>query len=332
MIPTSFRLARYRFAVTAGDPIRLPPFKGSALRGGFGHAFKSMVCFQPAIRSCAECLLRYTCPYSFVFETHVPPEADVLSKNENIPRPLVIEPPLDGRTDYSPGETLTFHITLVGRAMDLLPYFLVAFQEVGRRGLGRERGRFHLSRVEAVGPFGGTRELVYDETNPAHIHGCALPADRAAIQERADRLPARQLTVSFLTPTRLKHGGRWVREGPPFHVLVKALLGRVSSLSYFHCGERWDTDFRGWIDRARAVHLADAGTGWVDWERYSGRQQQRVRMGGLVGRVTYEGDLKPFLPLLALGERVHVGKGTVFGNGWYEIEAGQEPTIEDAEA
>jgi CRISPR/Cas system endoribonuclease Cas6 (RAMP superfamily) len=43
-------------------------------------------------------------------------------------------------------------------------------------------------------------------------------------------------------------------------------------------------------------------------------------MGGLVGRVTYEGDLSDYLPLLALGELVHVGKGTVFGNGQYQIE------------
>ena len=38
-------------------------------------------------------------------------------------------------------------------------------------------------------------------------------------------------------------------------------------------------------------------------------------MGGLVGRVTYEGDLHDYLTLLAMGELVHVGKGTVFGNG-----------------
>ncbi|NJN99775.1 MAG: CRISPR system precrRNA processing endoribonuclease RAMP protein Cas6, partial [Anaerolineales bacterium] len=44
-----------------------------------------------------------------------------------------------------------------------------------------------------------------------------------------------------------------------------------------------------------------------------------IEMGGLVGRVTYEGDLTEYLPLLALGELIHVGKGTVFGNGQYQI-------------
>jgi hypothetical protein len=103
-------------------------------------------------------------------------------------------------------------------------------------------------------------------------------------------------------------------------VLVKALLGRVSSLSYFHCGQRWEVDFRGLIDRAAdRVRTAEVGSGWADWSRFSGRQQQRVEMGGLAGQVTYEGDLRDYLPLLALGELVHVGKGTVFGNGKYRI-------------
>jgi hypothetical protein len=315
MIPSSFRLARYRFTLTARDPIRVPPFKGSTLRGGFGHAFKHLVCFQPEVKTCASCLLRYTCPYSYVFETPVPPDAEVLSKNDRAPRPLVIEPPLDRRTDYPPGERLTFHVTLVGRAMDFLPYFLVAFQELGRQGLGRERGRFKLSRVEALAPFGEEAAPVYDEAQPAHIHARALPADWDSVEARAAQLPPDHVTLTFLTPARLKHKGRWVRQGPPFGALVKVLLGRVSSLSYFHCGERLEVDFRGLIDRAAEVHIAQSETHWEDWSRFSGRQKQRVEMGGLVGRVTYEGDLREYLPLLALGELVHVGKGTVFGNG-----------------
>jgi hypothetical protein len=34
--------------------------------------------------------------------------------------------------------------------------------------------------------------------------------------------------------------------------------------------------------------------------------------------------LRDYLPLLALGELVHVGKGVVFGNGKYAIESGEE--------
>jgi CRISPR/Cas system endoribonuclease Cas6 (RAMP superfamily) len=34
----------------------------------------------------------------------------------------------------------------------------------------------------------------------------------------------------------------------------------------------------------------------------------------------YEGDLGPFLPLLRLGELLHVGKHATFGLGRYEVD------------
>jgi hypothetical protein len=132
---------------------------------------------------------------------------------------------------------------------------------------------------------------------------------------QAQTLPPDRLDVAFLTPTRLKHRGELMWEGPPFHVLVRRLLDRVSSLAYFHCGEQWDIDFKGWIEQAKEVRVADAATTWADWSRYSGRQGQRIKMGGLVGPVAYEGNLAPYRALLALGSLIHVGKGTVMGNG-----------------
>ena len=35
--------------------------------------------------------------------------------------------------------------------------------------------------------------------------------------------------------------------------------------------------------------------------------------------VEFEGELGPFMPLLRLGEYLHVGKATAFGQGWYRI-------------
>jgi hypothetical protein len=127
------------------------------------------------------------------------------------------------------------------------------------------------------------------------------------------------LALHFLTPTRLKHNGRFVETAPAFHIVIRTLLRRVSSLSYFHAGQRWDTDYRGWIERAGQVETIASDVQWADWERYSSRQRRRMNLGGIVGRVTYAGEITPFLPLLRLGELIHVGKGVVFGNGRYEI-------------
>ena len=60
-----------------------------------------------------------------------------------------------------------------------------------------------------------------------------------------------------------------------------------------------------------------------DSERYSARQDAKLKMGGVVGEAVYEGDLEPFAPLLSLGEVLHVGKGTGLGLGRYRIDLRQ---------
>ena len=44
-----------------------------------------------------------------------------------------------------------------------------------------------------------------------------------------------------------------------------------------------------------------------------------MKMGGFVGEATFKGDFEKCLPFIMLGEYIHVGKGTSFGLGKYEI-------------
>jgi hypothetical protein len=313
---SSFRLAQYRLTLEALDPLHLPPFKGSALRGGFGYTFKRLVCFQS--KPCGKrCELGNACPYGYIFETAPPEGTEVLSKNAYVPRPFVIEPPDDPRTLIPSGERLSFGLTLVGRGINYLPYFIAVFRELGRAGLGRSRGKYRLLAMDAVSPLDGATAPVYRSQDDT-IRTANLAVSGDAITTHATTLPADRLHLRFLTPTRLIYRKKPVQD-PPFHVLVRRLLDRVSSLSYFHCGQRWETDFKGLIEQAKAVRLAECDTRWENVERYSGRQKARLSLGGFVGDVVYEGDVAPFRSLLLLGSLVHVGKGTVFGNGKYGV-------------
>jgi len=102
--------------------------------------------------------------------------------------------------------------------------------------------------------------------------------------------------------------------------LIRNLLRRISLLSYFHCGRELSLDFKGIIEKSQDVVTAKSELSWVDWERYSSRQETKLKMGGFTGPVTFTGEIGPFLPFLLLGQYVHVGKGTSFGLGKYYIE------------
>lgn len=310
-------IAKYRLTLEAEDQLGLPRYKGSTLRGGFGAVFRRMTCAQREIKDCQECLLQATCPYAYIFETPLPEDTEVLSLQKNVPRPFVIEPPLDRKRLYEPGESLEFALILIGKAINYLPYFIVVFRELGRVGVGFRRGKCNLREVVVVQPLDGAGEVIYSGQDDI-VGNRDLAVGYQEIEEEARRLKPNRVTLHFLTPTRIKYEGKYVSH-PEFHVVLRAILRRLSSLYYFHCGERWETDYRALIEAAKGVRFAEDRTEWVDWERYSKRQRQKMNLGGFVGQASYQGELQLFLPLLVVGELVHVGKACVFGNGQYRI-------------
>ncbi|MDD3582286.1 MAG: CRISPR system precrRNA processing endoribonuclease RAMP protein Cas6, partial [Desulfobacca sp.] len=98
------------------------------------------------------------------------------------------------------------------------------------------------------------------------------------------------------------------------------LLRRITVLAYLHCGlDCSEIDFRGLSHAAEKIDTRSSSLRWHDLRRYSNRQERNTPLGGLVGEVTYTGNLEPFWPFLLLGEQVHVGKGTSFGLGQYQL-------------
>jgi len=237
-----------------------------------------------------------------------------------VPHPYLLEPPLTPPYVVEAGALLPFHLVLFGSAIRYFPYLLAACRALGQEGLGPARIRCRLAAGSFLGPDG--QEISLFDGATQRVLGNQPPAPVVSDWAPGSQTEVRHLTLHFRTPARLKHADRFVEGPPPFHVVIRALLRRVSSLSYFYGGQRWDVDYRGWIARAEAVQIAQAAVDWVDWERYSTRQERTMNLGGIVGRVAYTGDVAPFLPLLRLGELVHVGKAAVFGNGRFEVAEG----------
>lgn len=324
----NFQLATYEVIMEAGEQgLNLPPYKGSTLRGGFGKIFRRISCSIPN-GNCLKCILRQNCPYAYIFETAPPEDAVVLRKYENIPRPFILEPPLETKTFYNPGEPLTFGLILIGMAISYLPYFIVVFNELAETGLGKYRKKCMVREIRVKNPLSGETAVVYskeegkvrkvDMSIRAGIIPGLLDLERQnPLKNEFSRI--NRIALNYLTMTRLKFEESYV-DRVEFHILIRSLLRRVSLLAYFHHGQELKMDFSGIVARAREVKLIEDKTTWVDWERFSSRQDTRLKMGGVVGKAVYEGPLDIFLPLLRLGTLIHVGKGTVFGMGKYQIE------------
>jgi len=302
-----------RFTLKAMTPLHLPPYKGSAFRGGFGHALKRMACTEPE-RVCDTCVHPDRCVYAYLFETKIEPHG---AGEEMIPRPFVLVPPMETYSHYAPGDVMTFDVVLVGDAIAYLPYFIAGMNELGRQGIGKSKGRYMITGVQCLRPNAPAYALYsgpddrFEELRPTTT-GAELAA------QYRDVSPT-QLTLSFLTPTRLKFQGHLLNQAPPFHVIMRRQLDRLAELSLFFHDTPLALDMRAWKRQAETICLVQSQVVPYDWERYSNRQRTRMKLSGVVGTATYAGELSPFLPLLALGEWLHVGKGATFGLGKYRV-------------
>lgn len=231
----------------------------------------------------------------------------------------------DSGRNLSPGDELVFDLLLVGRAVEYMPYVIYAVSEMAKRGLGVNRVPFDLSQVAVVDEHGLAQTIYTGGGQRITVPSHATKTLTELIQTRLDQLRATdilfpdELRLSFQTPARIRVDGD-LQHALTFQLLARNLLRRVSLLAAVHGSGRLDVNYRALIDRASSVRTRISRLHWRDWERYSNRQRVKIDMGGFVGGIEYTGDeIQEFLPLLAAGELLHVGTGTTFGLGRYEI-------------
>lgn len=307
------QFGKYQFKCTLQRDAQFPQYKGSTFRGGFGHALKKVSC---TVRhgDCSSCLLSQRCLYSRTFElTGIQPHSKV--RLAQSPRPYIIRPPHDKKTHFVAGENFNFTLILFGDTNDYLPYFIYAFDAMGKTGLGKKvtghRATYQLDRVEIQG------QQIYTscEQQLATDFQCGRlnPPDLSGMRTNG------QLTLTIKTPLRLKFDNH-LQAALPFSLLVRAMLRRVSSLFATYAQGEPPLDYRGLVERAQQVEIVSDNLSWFDWQRYSNRQEAKMLMGGIVGSVTYRGNIGEYLPLLELARELHLGKQTAFGLGQIDFE------------
>lgn len=302
-------MVRLHLSARATEPLHLPEYAGSMLRGAFGHALRGLALMPHENNE--PCALHETCPYCQIFATHTL-HARHHQGVSQVPQPYIIEPPALGERILPAGECFGFGLVLIERALDQLPLVILAFERGLKKGLGKSLTPCTLLSVQQQ-----DRDLMVWGSEERKIRDVdlTLPAPAGVGQE---------VTLRFKTPLRLQCQGRLVgKRELNARTLLVGLARRYQMLADIHLGARApQQDFKAIDDSARALTLDCSAMQWFDWGRFSNRQQKEMMLGGLVGDISLRGDLRPFEDLLHLGQWFHVGKETTFGLGHYELVQG----------
>ena len=304
-------LVRLRFVFRLREALPHAVFQGSLWRGALGYALKSVICIyaDPFERACPACTLYRYCAYPPLFEPMAEAK-EVAGGSKNAVRPFVLEPPIRARRSMKAGSELALGMVLMGPAMHNLPIMTRAAAQLGEAGLGRNRVRAALVRIEAVGR---NRSI---ELWPTGSEGALPIIDAESIRLAASRLPE-TLTLHFVTPTRLKRDRKIISE-PDAETIIRALLRRLIALSAMY-GEAWYPPTYELISAGAALS-ANHSTRWQPVSHVSTRQKRRMPLSGFKGKLTLHGVPEEIRALLMLGSLVHIGKQATYGHGWYRIE------------
>jgi len=303
---------KYRFSSCFQNQALLPPYKGSTFRGVFGHALKKIICTFTT-HSCDQCLLVQQCVYIKIFEPRrlKIPEMSSIKQMTSMPSPFVIEPPLTSKTQYQKNDPFDFDLLLFGKINELFPYFIYAFDQMGSIGVGKyindQRGQFKLNRVSFQD------SIIYQSTEE-RLRDINATETLNLEPDLEHRHKTFSLKLTLETPLRFKID-RHLSTTLTFEQLVRVMLRRVSFLLTCYGSGNPNLDYQQIIQKAQSVKTTENQLRWKNWRRYSARQDRKMDMGGLIGSITYEGELAEFMPFIKFCSRVHLGKQTVFGLG-----------------
>lgn len=312
---SNLKVARLRFTFEAKGRVILPPFLGSTLRGAFGTALKRTAC-RFSLDFCERQCRHPECRYGKIFE---PRRETVKGRIADLPPAYVIRTvPAGGPQPFEPGDCLSFEVRLFGPGIHDADTVAKAFRAGCRDGLGVSRTPFLLKQVEAFSGRNGWRAVEAGEA-VTEIVSEEAPTLAEMVKERLTSFEGfAGLKVWFVTPLRVRNNGE-VRAELSFASLVRSAAQRVDELSAAYgvaTGLVADLDAAplGEIEEIRRDLF------FLDWSRYSNRQEGKVKLGGMMGEIVFAGAaVRDALPLLLAGEALHIGGATSFGLGRYVV-------------
>jgi len=124
-----------------------------------------------------------------------------------------------------------------------------------------------------------------------------------------------QITLDLVTPLQ---SGR-MKSGITFKGFITAVIGRLRDLKLIYHPDddmgSFSPQFYELMAQVKTIEVPRQ----VYPSHYSRSKKKKIHLKGFHGRVTFEGPVMPFIPLLAAGSLVGVGNKLTYGLGKYVI-------------
>ncbi len=289
-LPVNFHLCFASPAIADNPPLFV-------LRSVLGKELRSMCCI--AHKSvCAECMYNHTCAYSFLFESILPQQNEVVPGRNRASHPFAFT-----QGDLSVGAKMSeydFTITLFGKAVDYLPYIYAAFARTGKNGLFKARTPFIVKQVIA-----GGKNILIDENQ------LDFPLSPKIFEIATDGENRKgQILVELKSPLRFKTGGKYTTDFSA-QDFMGCLFRRANTLCQLYGsndGIKYEPN--------KTLSIIEKNLHWTESTHYSVRQKNKMELGGLIGTFKISGTFTPTdLALLELAKIANAGKNTNFGLG-----------------
>lgn len=309
---------KLHFTACAAEDCCLPKNKTSALRGGVGQMMILQNCILPADsrtdEDCLNCSCRDECLVQRFLYTPVSIRpsfsADKLSMGYLFECENYYE-------EFKEGDIFEFHVTLFGKSRVYLNLLLQAVWALGQWGLGKNKGRFCITRImnsrkedilcQNYGQMQILKQRYYPETL----------SEYAGFRMKQLQKNGCRAIIKFQTETDIRYQKKKVTE-----FSMEAIISNLARRVYlFNCFEGVSMDLSIFMEEMLSdlPRILNQSVESIQIKRFSSRQMSRMRLEGIKGEVKLDKLPEPLLPWLLAGEIMHIGKNTSFGFGRYRV-------------
>lgn len=306
----NFFIKKYKIVCKLLNTVNLPSFLGKFLRGSFGINLKRVTCLNNKEKNCYECDFKNICLYYITFESIDEKNLNKnLKKGKYLPHPFVLEPPKIEKNTFEKGEYFNFNLILIGFVNYQINFFIKTLILMGEYGIGLNKGE---------GQF-NIEKILTNDLNVIYPNGDAFNfLKNDLINEELIENEINEIDIRFLTNTRILNSGKLVgtKKALEFNILFKSIYDRIKTLAFLY--NNWEIDFdeKLYLNIADSIKIKENKIFWgPDWNIYSGRQKDIIRLGGIMGNIVYYGNLEKFIPFLIVSKYTHVGEKTSYGFG-----------------